>query len=129
MENYVRLGKVEEKPVSIIEEIHPEQAELLPMSIRERPGPKIKLLATVDYTEVERLRLLIDAILHAVVYALEMESAQLELASKHGDVRQVRWVSETAEGISVKGEIPNARGVEQLPRLKELVANLAEAAG
>lgn len=67
-------GKPEEREIEQFEEYSGKDANLIPaQDWRRRPGPRSHYLAHREYTQQERVLVLAEATLHAVVFSRQME--------------------------------------------------------
>jgi hypothetical protein len=108
VEAYLREGKPEEREI-VQYEVPQAEVHGLPFQghfpQQRRPGPRTRYLGVVEYSPQERVQILADAILHAVVFARQMEHevwGYLGKSTTNPDdvivVESVRVVSEQPDG-------------------------------
>lgn len=136
VEDYLVQGKPEEREVEVFEEQSSGEQHLFPVQDwRRRPGPRSRYLATVDYTGQERVYILAQAILHAIVFSRQMEHdiwGYLEKASGNSNdliiISSINVVHENQNkepsAWSLQRQIP----VAELSSLQHLLEQISKAA-
>jgi hypothetical protein len=113
-ENYIRQGKTEQTEIERLEEEPTFFALEEPQSLKRRRRTKANYQTTKEYTEQEKLEILIDAVLQDIVHSRQMEIALWPLL----DRRQ----SSTGDLIGVTGVIivrPGEELEESVVRLRQ----------
>jgi len=139
VEMYLREGKAEEREIEPLEEHSDHEGRLFNVEdFRRRPGPRARYLAVVEYTPQERLQILVEATLHAVVFPRQMEheiwnylEKSSDSASNPIDIQTVRVVHETPgavprEGFEQLASRPFRRGIRRHRKVDRTTAVVRE---
>ncbi len=102
---------------------------------RRRPGPRARYLAVVEYTPQERLQILVEATLHAVVFPRQMEheiwnylEKSSDGASNPIDIHTIRVVHETPSGEPTVATLGRQTPVVDLSKLQKALQEISREA-
>lgn len=127
VEAYLREGKLEERDVEQLEERPIVEGRLFPVKeVHRKPGRRARYVAVVEYTEQERVRILAEAILQAVVYPREMEHDVWNYLEKSSDsagnpigIQTIRVVRETLGDEPTVGTLRRETPTADLDKLEK----------
>ncbi|HLH09004.1 MAG TPA: hypothetical protein VKW78_17325 [Terriglobales bacterium] len=136
VEAYLREGKPEEREIEQLEERPDTEGRLFHVEgFRRRPGPRARYLAVVEYTPQERLQILVEATLHAVVFPRQMEheiwnhlEKSSDSASNPIDVQTIRVVHETIGGEPTVATLGRQTPVVDLSKLQKALQEISREA-
>jgi len=136
VEAYLREGKPEEREVEQLEERPVGEGRLFHVEdFRRRPGRRARYIAVVDYTEQERVHILAEAILHAVVFPRQMEHDIWNYLEKPPDgvsnpidIQAIRVVRETPGGEPTVGTLRRETPLAGLDRLQKALQEISREA-
>jgi hypothetical protein len=112
-EDYIRQGKTEETEIERLEEEPTFFSLEEPQSLKRRRRTKANYQTTREYTEQEKLDILIDAVLHDIVHSRQMECALWPLLdrrqSSSGDLIGVTEVIVVHQGEELAESVVRLR--------------------
>lgn len=132
VEAYLREGKAEEREIEPLEERSNNEGRLFNVEgFRRRPGPRAHYLAVVEYTPQERLQILVEATLHAVVFPRQMEHEIWNYLEKSSDgvsnpigIQAIRVVHETPGGEPTVATLGRQTRVGDLSKLQKTLQEI-----
>jgi hypothetical protein len=129
VEDHLRFGKAEMREIAVVDEDESQPGLFGEPAQKPRRGPKTSFLATVEYTEPERLQILAAAIREAVPHLLEMvtEVPQL-LVSRDGETSPRVVVVHDSAGEIEEKTIQADISTEKLHRLRDLLRQVIKEA-
>ncbi len=136
VEAYIREGKPEEREIEQLEERPGGEGRLFQTEdVRRRPGRRSRYLAVIEYTPQERVQILADAILHAVVFSRQMEHEIWNYLEKlSGDpkdivnVRIIRVAREIQGGEPVVTALRRQAPLVELGKLQQALQQISHEA-
>jgi hypothetical protein len=130
VEDHLRFGKAEQREIAVVDEDGRQQGLFGEPAQKRRRGPKATFLATVEYTEQERLQILAAATVEAVPHLTEMVTVVPRLLFSR-DVEtgaRVVVVHESPAGEVEEKTIQADVSSEKLDRLRSLLRQLIKEA-
>lgn len=136
VEAYLREGRPEEREIEKLEERPNREGDLFHVEdFRQRPGRRARYLGVVEYTPQERLQILVEAILHAVVFPRQMEheiwnylEKSSDGASNPIDIQIIRVVHETPGGEPTVATLGRQIPVGDLSKLQKALQEISREA-
>jgi len=110
IEEQVRVGKTVEKEVDTLKPYHHEPQLFESSSVSLTKGPKAMFPVTVEYSPVERVELVLEAIERTIVSAAEMEQHLAEVISSDIDNWSgIIFHSDSPNGVPVSLDLATIR--------------------